>query len=442
MQLEFLDISDIHYETPYEGYDVGKEILNNLMKYTKLSIIEVFKRYDFDFDIHKYNLPAFICYRNEETCKFISDLNKRPCPDDCHCALRRQEMIFEIDCRISKKLTEIPELPIPIIGSTSLNFSNKNLTILPNLTLYGYCGVRELHLSNNKLSNLTVDQLPHNLTYLDLSRNHFKTLNKTVVQYLQNGSRDLWIKLSENPWICNCENYYLVEFVSNYSHIEDRENINCSDPKLGAMARVTQNVLCGSSSDSIFIYLILFYAVILVITIILFRYKNFILMWLYEKGIEVHPEPEDDLKFDAFIAYSSNDMNLINNYVEKLENGDRKYKLCIYHRDFPIGQYISECILKAIADSRRIIILLTKDFIESPWGRFEFHTAMQAVSKHKRKRLIVIKYPDADISRLDSQLQFFMKLNIYLPQDHPHFWRKLMFSMPHRAARSDVETPL
>ncbi|XP_034489263.1 protein toll-like [Drosophila innubila] len=357
-------------------------------------------------------------------------------------------MSFEIDCHMSKKLSEIPELPIPIIGNTSVNFSNKNLTILPSTTLYGYSGVRKLHLSNNKLCNLTVDQIPKNLTYLDLSENIFETLSKSVVKLILNELSGLRIKLSGNPWICTCENYYLVEFVSNYKHIEDRENIHCRDPKLGPMAKVTAQVLCGSRFDwrnPIFISIIGLNASIFVIAIILFQYKNYILMWLYEKGLPVLPEPEDNLKYDAFIAFSHLDLDLVIDYVDKLENGVHKYKLCYYHRNWRIGELITTSILKSIAESRRIIILLTKDFIESPWGRFEFHTAIQAVSANKLKRLIVIKYPDADISKLDPQLQLFMKLNIYLPQDDPRFWRKLMFAMPHkynRAARSDAEAPL
>lgn len=163
------------------------------------------------------------------------------------------------------------------------------------------------------------------------------------------------------------------------------------------------------------------------------NYKFYIIKIWFCGGICGKELARDDLaKFDAFIAYCHLDLELVAQYVEKLENGARKYKLCFYHRDWLPGESISDCILQTIEESKRIIIIMTKQFIESPWGRFEFRSAIRATSVHKLKRLIVILYPGVDMNNLDSELKAYMKYNTYLRRDDPHFWRKLLYAMPQR----------
>ncbi|KAL7740732.1 hypothetical protein ACLKA6_012352 [Drosophila palustris] len=168
-------------------------------------------------------------------------------------------------------------------------------------------------------------------------------------------------------------------------------------------------------------------------------------MWLYERNICLkwisRPEPivDTDLKVDAFLAFSHVDLELIKEFIQKLEKGPRGYQLCFYQRDWVIGDAISDCILKSIQESKRIIILMTNNFINSSWGRFEFRSAIKATSMDKNKRLIVILYPEVDIDKLDSELKRYMVYNTYLRRDDPQFWRKLMFAMPHK--RVDCEEP-
>ncbi|XP_062123368.1 protein toll-like [Drosophila sulfurigaster albostrigata] len=143
-------------------------------------------------------------------------------------------MRFDISCH--HYYVKIPVLPIPIIGNTTLKFNNNNITILPNNTVDGYAKARELHLPNNQLHNLTVDQLPTNLTYLDLRNNRLEKLYEQVLEFLWNRSSSLSIKLSGNPWICDCNAKNLIEFVLKYHKIEDRDGIECSDPDIGMLS--------------------------------------------------------------------------------------------------------------------------------------------------------------------------------------------------------------
>jgi len=180
-----------------------------------------------------------------------------------------------------------------------------------------------------------------------------------------------------------------------------------------------------------------------VVIIIFLCIKKSILLWLYERNLCYkwisRPEPEADtvLKIDAFLAFSHVDVDLIKEYLDKLEKGPRQYRLCFYQRDWQIGASIPNCIMQTIKDSKRIIILLTNNFLNSPWGLFEFRTAIQATSMDPSKRLLVILHSDVNLDDLEPELKQYMTYNTYLRRDDPQFWRKLMFAMPHKEVHSE-----
>ena len=56
--------------------------------------------------------------------------------------------------------------------------------------------------------------------------------------------------------------------------------------------------------------------------------------------------------YDAFVSYSSEDAGFVSEMIAQLEKTPPFYRLCVYERDFEIGNVISECILESINTSR------------------------------------------------------------------------------------------
>ncbi|KAH8333975.1 hypothetical protein KR059_004980, partial [Drosophila kikkawai] len=523
-----------------------------------------------------------ICHEWNQ-CHFTFGINGLRCPADCECSYL---YYFKVNCSARNKLTRIPPLPIPSDNKINLFFSQNQLSQLPNKTLPGYMAVVSLHVSGNQITSIAIDQLPRNLTNLDISDNPIKTIDSEVADFLTkinyvmqtdirwmancdeehlfkffqkipvgqdiyfdrlNGTSSLYEKsnttidlsgnpfdcycktksflgflkdrkpseytavldrcnismcpdncvccldslnstglnvdcrgrrltefpllpssvtrldlgynditeinlqgqeflknkissnklkifLAGNPWICTCDNDIVAYTKSISQHIQDFAEMECSN--LGKrLALVEDSEIC----PSYFIYpLILFVFSIIIITALnaFVYFKQPILMWFYEHEICMSMAVRVDLermkKFDAFLCFTHKDEHLIENYVEKLENGQRQFRLCFYLRDWNVGASIPECIIQSVKDSRRIIILMTKNFLESTWGKLEFRLALHATSKERCKRLIVILYPDVEnFDDLDSELKAYMVLNTYLRRDSPNFWNKLIYSMPH-----------
>lgn len=78
--------------------------------------------------------------------------------------------------------------------------------------------------------------------------------------------------------------------------------------------------------------------------------------------------------------------------VPGLESGDPKYRICLHYRDWIPGEYIQNQILQSVEDSRRTIVVLSSNFIESVWGQLEFKAAHSQALQDRTNRIIVIVY--------------------------------------------------
>lgn len=75
-----------------------------------------------------------------------------------------------------------------------------------------------------------------------------------------------------------------------------------------------------------------------------------------------------------------------------LESGNPKYRICLHYRDWIPGEYIQNQILQSVEDSRRTIVVLSSNFIESVWGQLEFKAAHSQALQDRTNRIIVIVY--------------------------------------------------
>lgn len=84
-------------------------------------------------------------------------------------------------------------------------------------------------------------------------------------------------------------------------------------------------------------------------------------------------------------------------------------------------------------NSRRTIIILSKNFLQSIWGMHEFHCAYVKGLLEKRILLVIVIYGDiGDIEDLDPVIKSYLKTHTYIKWGEPWFWKKLRYALPHR----------
>lgn len=145
--------------------------------------------------------------------------------------------------------------------------------------------------------------------------------------------------------------------------------------------------------------------------------------------------------FDAYFIYSHKDEEFVTekltgeleregNYFPASQSGTRKLRLCLHYRDLslaPDNPWSSEMILSACDASKRVVVVLSNNFLNSEWTNNHFRTSVHnAIQQHCRK-LIIIKLPQVSSNTKQAS---FTSSTTQLEWDDKNFWPKFRLMLP------------
>ncbi|OXU30928.1 hypothetical protein TSAR_001895, partial [Trichomalopsis sarcophagae] len=389
-------------------------------------------------------------------CPVKTNVTTDACNNTCTCWDYPGKKVLAVDCSY-RNLTSVPkDVGNPNNRSIELDLSGNKLLKTPAMNTSYLLNVTVLNLSSNNISTVTLSVFSRNLQKLMLHNNSISRLDNSVVEYLSDYSTLSKLTLYQNRWICDCEarNFLIVvqkklsQKQSQTLHTIDLQEDTCSGTNR-LFSSMTVNELCEGAIAIIVVscLLIALFGVILgLLAALYYRYQKEIKVWLYSKQwclwFVTEDELDKDKMYDAFISFSHKDEDFVEKeIVAKLEDGPKPYKLCLHYRDWLAGEWIPAQIARSVDESRRTIVVLSPNFIESIWGRMEFRTAHSQALSEGRARVIVILYGDiGNTEDLDPELKAYLSMNTYVKWGDPWFWDKLKYALPHRYEPSKRRT--
>ncbi|GIY34684.1 protein toll [Caerostris darwini] len=148
------------------------------------------------------------------------------------------------------------------------------------------------------------------------------------------------------------------------------------------------------------------------------RYELSLKVWLYSRGLTCVKEKDidRDKQFDAFISFSHKDQDfVIPELIEVIEEKDPDIRLCLHYKHFFPGEFIQRNIRRAVECSKRTVLVLSRNFLESEWCLLEFKLAHTQVLKDHVPRIIIIKLADLPKDdELPKEIQLYLKNTTYL----------------------------
>ncbi|KAJ8033056.1 Toll-like receptor Tollo [Holothuria leucospilota] len=341
-----------------------------------------------------------------------------------------------------------------------LNLRNNNLTQISseNLNISSF-DFHRLDLSSNFISNFdndTFEAIP-SVVRLEFSDNKLQSLPTGVLDNLHSLT---YLMLGGNPFNCTCDILYLTNWYKKkvfdigdelktditdlecapylnetalIHWVEDME-ITCSPPPTALPVTSIVTVVDPYQWGILIIGVVC--ALVLTSSIfgLVYKFRLEILVLFYIRtGLKLFGKEnaKEEKEYDAFISFSSLDREFVlKELVPKLESEGNQRKLCIHHRDFIVGECIATNIINAIENSRKILILCSKNYVESEWCSYEFKSSHQKALKDRNKRIVLIMMEDVNQKALDKEIKAYISTNTYLDRKDPLFWSKLDYAIP------------
>ncbi|CAO2587858.1 Toll-like receptor 4 [Lemmus lemmus] len=291
-------------------------------------------------------------------------------------------------------------------------------------------GLLLLNMSHNNLLLLDpfhYKQL-HSLKTLDCSFNHIETSKGTLQHFPKSLA---FLNLTNNSFACTCEHQNFLQWIKDQSlFLVNAKQMTCATPAEmnGSLVLDFRNATCYVHKTIISVSVI---GVLFVSTIAFLVYKFYFHLMLIA-GCKKHSSGASI--YDAFVIYSSHDEDWVRNeLVKNLEEGVPPFQLCLHYRDFIPGVAIAANIIQeGFHKSRKVIVVVSRHFIQSRWCIFEYEIAQtwQFLSSHSGIIFVVLEKVEKSLLKQQVELYRLLSRNTYLEWENNAlgrhiFWRRL-----------------
>ncbi|XP_075380812.1 interleukin-1 receptor-like 1 isoform X1 [Mycteria americana] len=189
-------------------------------------------------------------------------------------------------------------------------------------------------------------------------------------------------------------------------------------------------------------------SLVLLVSVILYQSFRVDIVLLYREIFQPYSVKDDGKIYDAYVIYPrshTNEADFVEYFVYQimpdiLEN-KCGYKLCIYGRDIYPGEDTASAIEKRMQNSRRLIILLTRQLINCKEPAYDQHIALyNALIQNDTKVILLEMETIGTHEKLQESLSFIIKKQgtikwreqhtVHPQSSNSKFWKQVRYHMP------------
>ncbi|XP_074149010.1 toll-like receptor 4 isoform X2 [Sminthopsis crassicaudata] len=313
----------------------------------------------------------------------------------------------------------------------TLNISYCHLEQVPKITMKSLHQLQVLDISHNKLQ--TFDPLIcrplWNLQILNCSSNSITALDGQNLQSLS--GTVVSTDFSGNPFDCVCDHQIFFQWAKENIQLLNRSKpMICQTPSYMKDVSVLSfdDLSCQMKKTIIAMSILATMMVFLAMALVYKFYFHLMLLAGCKKNVG------EESTYDAFVIYSSQDEEWVRKeLVKNLEEGVPSFQLCLHYRDFIPGVAIAANIIQeGFHKSRKVIVVISKHFIQSRWCKFEYEIAQtwQFLSSQAGIIFIMLQKVEKSLLRQQVELYRLLRRNTYLEWEDTNlgrhvFWRRL-----------------
>ena len=307
--------------------------------------------------------------------------------------------------------------------------------------------LKRLDISFNKLHFLPATMMALNrIQWLDLRFNKLTSFSQREMLFLE--KENLLIKLEGNSLECSCGSVSILRWMkSNQEKVQDFDILKCIDDN-GILRNLTEIVtnlrhIELSCVSKVWLYLsvseMIVFILLLIISTILYKFRADV-RYVYAR-LRRHIRRNQKYvqlieKYHAFLSYESSNYEWpAHTLLDTLEA--KGFRLCVPDRDFTPGTDEVDNIIDSIDNSKRMIFVLTRDFLGNDWCEWQIQMArIHAFRNDNENFIIVIIKDDLKSHEIPKSLKkIWIRVNcLRWPLDDDQnlieeFWQKLEDSL-------------
>ncbi|XP_057195317.1 toll-like receptor 18 [Triplophysa rosa] len=387
-------------------------------------------------------------------------------------------------------LSDLASLTENFVKMTTIDMSHNQLQYIGNRVCNWRTTVTRVIANHNSMTSNSFKCLPNSVFYLDLSYSNLDQLdmdyfNKASnltelllsgnkIKFIPSGWRNPFLRTlsldgnsfglismtsfkdmpslqvltaGNNPYHCTCDLHTFIQETTSKGKVNITDwpyNYKCYHPERLLNTMVSRYFPGNLACDIKLVIIISVSTTALVVLGMVLVCYIFHVPWYIKATYQIirakyraHKAGYDqamDYTFHAFISYSHSDADWVREQLLPcLENARPPYRLCIHERDFIPGRWIIDNIIENIENSRKVIFVLSRNFVNSDWCNYELYFAQQrAIGKTFSDVILVVKEP-IDPTSLPSKfcrLKKMLSTKTYLewpqqPTEQSFFWIQL-----------------